>query len=192
MLPNAALAFANHLLDGAAWARARLKPFAGQTAAFRMGPLSATVAVDGSGFLARSHSESAAAAVTIDLPADTPLRWLSDRSSIFAAARISGTADFAETLGFVFRNLRWDAEEDLSRVVGDVLAHRFVRTATGFADWQKATLRKVGKNFLEFLTEERPTLTRSNDFQRFSEEVDAARQECDRLEARIQRLAPGR
>ena len=38
----------------------------------------------------------------VALPADAPLRYLVDPGSVFAAARLSGSADFAENLAFVF------------------------------------------------------------------------------------------
>ena len=62
--------------------------------------------------------------VSISLPAAAPLLALQGKDAVMRAARIEGSAEFAETLGFVIRNLRWDAEEDLSKVVGDIAAHR--------------------------------------------------------------------
>lgn len=41
--------------------------------------------------------------------------------------RISGNADLADALGFVLRKLRWDVQQEaLSRVVGDIAAHRAI------------------------------------------------------------------
>ncbi|MCL4748031.1 MAG: hypothetical protein KJZ83_21865, partial [Burkholderiaceae bacterium] len=41
--------------------------------------------------------------------------------------RVEGDAALATTVGDLARELRWDAEEDLSRVTGDVAAHRIGR-----------------------------------------------------------------
>jgi ubiquinone biosynthesis protein UbiJ len=71
-------------------------------------------------------------------------------------ARIAGAADFAEALGSVLRKLDWDAEEDLSRVVGDIAAHRIVKTAGGFAAAQAEAARRLADNFAEYLRYERP------------------------------------
>lgn len=63
-----------------------------------------------------------AAAVSITLPADAPLRALTDRPALMASAQISGSAEFAECLGFIRRNLHWDVEADVSTLVGDIAA----------------------------------------------------------------------
>jgi ubiquinone biosynthesis protein UbiJ len=65
--------------------------------------------------------------VSISLPAAAPLLALQGKDAVMRAARIEGSAEFAEALGFVIRNLRWDAEEDLSKMVGDIAAHRIVK-----------------------------------------------------------------
>ena len=49
MLTAAALGFVNHLLAGEDWARARLKPFAGQTARFVCAPLEARCEITAAG-----------------------------------------------------------------------------------------------------------------------------------------------
>ena len=59
---GAALAFANHLLDGEAWARACLQPFAGQNARFVCGPFDTTVTITHRGTFAAATGEIAATA----------------------------------------------------------------------------------------------------------------------------------
>lgn len=184
MLLDRALAFANHLLAAEDWATARLKPFAGQTARLEVGPLALPLRIDGDGRLRRGD-KLGETGVSIRLPDDTPLRWLTDRASVFAAARISGSADFAEALAFVFRNLRWDVEADLAGVVGDIAAHRLLRGARELGAWQGRQLRNLAANVAEFLTEERPTLARAADVSAFCSAVDALRDDCTRLESRL-------
>lgn len=190
MLLDRALAFANHLLAAEDWATARLKPFAGHTARLEVGAFALPLRIDGDGRLRRGD-KLGETGVSIRLPDDTPLRWLTDRASVFAAARISGSADFAEALAFVFRNLRWDVEADLASVVGDIAAHRLLRGARELGAWQGRQLRKLAANVAEFLTEERPTLTRAADVSAFCGAVDALRDDCARLESRLLKLAGG-
>lgn len=187
MLLDRLLVFANHLLGSEAWACARLKPFAGQTARLEIGPLSLPLTIDRTGRL--THGDHGApAGVSIRLPDDTPLRWLTDRESVFAAARISGPADFAEALAFVFRNLRWDVEADLAGFVGDIAAHRLLGGARSFVAWQGRRLHNLAINAKEFLTEERPALARATDLAQFSLDVDAVSADCSRLERRLQKI----
>jgi ubiquinone biosynthesis protein UbiJ len=105
------------------------------------------------------------------------------------AARIEGSAEFAEALGFVIRNLRWDAEEDLSRVVGDVAAHRLVKGSRELATRQQQAAQNFAANLAEYFTEEQPLIARQADIATFSADIDRLRDDVARLEKRLQRLA---
>lgn len=187
MLAGTALRFANHVLAGEQWARARLQLFAGQTAHLEFGKLSLPVTITSAGLLAAGDRQ-ATAAVTISLPEDAPLRALTDRPALFASARIAGSADLAETLGFVFRNLRWDAEDDLSRLFGDIAARRLVQGGKQFAQRQLQKMKNFTLNVAEYLTEENPSIARRADVARFCGAVDALQDDCNRLERRLREL----
>lgn len=188
MLVQGALAALNHLLSGAGWARERLRAFAGQSARLVGGPLKLDLVVDGEGCF-RRHETDQPPAVTIELPADAPFRFLIDRNSVFAAARLSGAADFAETLAFVFRNLRWDVEEDLSTLVGDIAARRLARAGETLFAWQKQAVANLAANAAEYLSEESGMLVPKREVSRFAAETGALREEMARLEQRLSRLA---
>lgn len=47
--------------------------------------------------------------------------------------RIEGDVQFAAEVGWLVDSVRWDAEEDLSRIVGDVAAHRMGEAARALA-----------------------------------------------------------
>ncbi|HZX31642.1 MAG TPA: hypothetical protein VFF03_09845 [Rhodocyclaceae bacterium] len=190
MLAQGTVSALNHLLSGADWARERLRAFAGQQARIQGGPLRIDLMVDGEGYFRRpDKSADEPPAVTIELPADTPFRFLIDRNSIFAVARLSGTADFAETLAFVFRNLRWDVEEDLSKVVGDVVAHRLVRAGESFLGWQGQAARNLAANVTEYLGEESGMVVPKRDADRFATALAEAAADLERLERRVAKLA---
>lgn len=188
MFASTTLRLANHLLNGEAWARTRLQTFAGQTARLEFGALVVPLAISAAG-LFESGDSNAAAAVTIRLPGDAPLRMLTGQQSLFSSARIAGAADLAETLGFVFRNLRWDAEDDLSRLVGDVAAHRLVHGGKRIAAWHLQTAKNVALNIAEYLTEEDRSVTRRADVTGFCAAVDSLHEDCARVEKRLERLS---
>ena len=128
-LPAPLLATINHLLGQAAWAREKLVPFAGHAARIKLPPLEAAFLIAADGCIAALPDAGLTEVepeVSISLPAATPLLALQGKDAVMRAARIKGSAEFAEALGFIIRNLRWDAEEDLSRIVGDIAAHRIV------------------------------------------------------------------
>jgi len=176
MFDAALLAGLNHMLAGANWARARLAPYAGRRACIAMPPfrLAFAVATDG-GF--EPADADALPDVTILLPADTPFRLPQGLDKVMAAARVEGNAEFATELSFVFRHLRWDAEEDLAGLVGDIAAHRLVAGATRLADWQRQAAGHFGENVAEYLVQETGTLVGRAEFSAFAAEtarLDAA------------------
>ncbi len=186
MLQRTVFAFLNHLLAAETWATARLKPFAGQHARFEIGPFVQAVVVAGDGRLAAAD-DSAPPAVTIQLPADTPFRLLGDRAALLGSARISGTADFAEALGFVVRNLRWDVEADLARGFGDIAAHRLARAGRRFVAGGSDGARRLAANIGEY-AEAAAIGVRRAEAEAFARDLDALVDALARLEHRLGRL----
>lgn len=186
MLDLAALQAFNHLLAAAPWARAKLAPFAGRRARLVLGPLALEfrIAPDGT-FESLGAGEPD---VEIVLPAAAAPVLLEGREAVMRQARITGTADFAEALGFVLRKLEWDAEEDLSRLVGDIAAHRIARTAGAFAAAGAEAGRRLAENIAEYLRYEQPAGVARAEMDAFSAEADALRRDVDALERRLAAL----
>lgn len=189
MLLPIALKAINHVLKGEDWAVQRLRAFAGQSLRLELGSLAVPVKIDGAGLLAaQSPADSATpaqAAVVITLPVDTPARLLLNPTSLLGLTRISGSAELAENLNFIFKNLRWDAEHDLAKVVGDIAARRLVEGSKRLAHWQTARVSNVASNVIEFLTAEQPTLVQSADVNEFATSVATTRAALTQLESRI-------
>lgn len=191
-LPAPLLAAINHLLGQATWAREKLAPFTGHSARITLPPFEAAFLIGEDGYISAPILADAAEAepeVSISLPAATPLLALQGKDAVMRAARIEGSAEFAEALGFVIRNLRWDAEEDLSKVVGDIAAHRIVGGTREFAAWQQQAAQNLAENLAEYFTEEQPLIARRTDIADFSADIDRLRDDVARLEKRVQRLA---
>ncbi len=191
MLEKPALAVLNHLLASEDWARCKLVPFAGKTARLQLGSgIVFLVRISEEGLLEVADANTPPP-VSIILPADSPVRALTDSASLLSAATISGSADLAETLGFLYRNLRWDIEEDLSQVVGDIVARRAVQLMGRLARWQVSGARNFALSVTEYLTEEAPAIARRQDIERFCAEVDALRDDLARCEKRLERVRFG-
>jgi ubiquinone biosynthesis protein UbiJ len=187
-LPAPLQATINHLLGQASWAREKLAPFAGHAAQIKLPPFEAAFLIGPDGCISAPEPD-ANLEVSISLPAATPLLALQGKDAVMRAARIEGSAEFAEALGFVIRNLRWDAEEDLSTVVGDIAAHRIVTGTKEFVGWQQQAAQNLAANLAEYFTEEQPLIAKQADIAEFSSDIDRLRDDVARLEKRLQRLA---
>lgn len=177
----------SHLLVRENWARERLRPFAGAVVRIEGAPLAVLLRIDEHGLLVEAEP-AAPATVTLSLPADAPLRLLLDRQSLFAGIRLAGPADIAETLAFVFRNLRWDVEEDLARLVGDIPARRLALLGSRLGSHAREASKRLAANAAEYAVEETGMLAGKRDIASFTSAVDGLRDDLARLEKRIQHL----
>ena len=118
------------------------------------------------------------------------LRMLASDKNAWQEVQMSGDTELAREVLFVAQNLRWDAEEDLSRVFGDILAHRMAQTAGGFKRWQLQAADSIARSAAAYWTDEQPLIATRHDVERFVREVDALRDDVARLEKRIKNLDP--
>lgn len=187
MLDSVFLAALNHLLEGANWARARLVPFAGRRARFAMAPFDFGFEVSAEGMVA-ANPDPAQTDVVIRLPADTPFLLSQGLDKVMAQATVEGNAEFATELSFVFRNLRWDAEEDLSKLVGDIAAHRLVQGANRFVAWQQQAATHLAENVTEYLTLEKPVLVPRSELLALRDDIARFDAALARAESRLNAL----
>lgn len=182
------IAFINHLLAEEQWARDKLAPFAGKrvrVTAPALPDLAFAVAKDG---MLEAAGEGDPDLTIVLSPAALP-KLLTRDESVLQTITFSGDAELAAALQFLFRHLRWEVEEDLSRVVGDVAAHRIASTGRAFAAWQKDAAERLGQNVAEYLTEEAELLASKPDLTRFTREVAELVDAVERLEKRLDRIA---
>lgn len=183
------LAAINHLLAPANWARERLAPFAGRHACVRAQPIECRFTVAADGFL-QAADEHVEPAVTLSVPLAALPNFLGGNADkAMGTVRIEGNADFADALGFVFRNLRWDAEEDLARIFGDIVAHRLVDSANALRRSGERAWGAFGANLAEYLTEEQQTLVTRAALERHSDGLRQLRDDIARLGKRLDRLS---
>lgn len=192
MLPHPFVAVVNHLLARQGWATDRLRPFAGRRLRLRAPPLpDLDLFVTETGLLQRAAT-AGEPDLTVTLKPTALPALLARDDRLMREAEIAGDTDFAAALQFVFRNLRWDAEEDLSRVMGDAAAHRAVSAGRAFAAWQRDAAQRFGDNVAEYLKEESQQLPRPQEVADFGRDVAELRDAVERLEKRIERLADKR
>ncbi|MCP5158737.1 MAG: SCP2 sterol-binding domain-containing protein [Gammaproteobacteria bacterium] len=81
-----------------------------------------------------------------------------------------------------------DWEEQLSTVVGDMLAHRFGTLWHGLRRWSQQTSATLLRDGSEYLQQELRALPPRSAVESFLGAVDLLREDADRLEARMARL----
>jgi len=184
------LAVANHLLAQESWAVDRLRSHAGKRVTIDIGILTLNWQVTADGLL-QAGDDHTAASVTIRIaPSDLPL-VLQDRSRAVSYAKVEGDAEFANAISHIAHHLKWEAEADLSRWVGDIAANRIVATARSAAATAGAMQRAAAENVADYLADENPMLVRPAAVADFSRDVIKLRDDVERLEKRIQKLLPG-
>jgi ubiquinone biosynthesis protein UbiJ len=176
----------NHLLRSSSWAREKLKPFAGKTARFECPPFSLLLTVQETGEVTAVDAAATAPDATVKLTAGLMLRLLARDQAAWAEIAVDGDTAFATVLNQIARNLRWDIEEDLSRVFGDIAAHRIVQTGKALDQWRAQAADNLARSFAEYWTEEQPLIARARDIAQFNHEVDVLRDDAARFEKRLQ------
>lgn len=189
MLSWPAAAALNHLMRDAEWARERLHPFAGRSARLEVAPASLALTVEADGRLVPAvPGIEPAAVIRLSAPTLIRLLWLHDEAAQ-REVQVEGDAGLASALTSVLSGLRWDVEEDLSVVVGDVAARRMARTGSAILAWHAKVASNLAEALAEYWTEERPLLASREAASQLVGAVDALRDDVDRLEKRIERLA---
>lgn len=174
----------NHLLRANTWARNALKPHAGKTVSFRCLPFVTRLTVLDSGEVVPATAD-ALPAVTLTLTPGLMLRVAAKDETVWRDVIIDGDTAFANAIHHLWRHLRWDAEEDLSKIVGDTAAHRIAESGRTLQRWAQASGDNLAHSFAEYWTEEQALIAAKQDVTRFTADVDRLRDDTARLEKRI-------
>ena len=178
---------ANHVLRATPVALERLRRHAGRTVSFALGPAEVVFTLQTTGEL-----EPAVADARRDLevrvsPFLLP-RLAAGEEAAFREIDMRGDMELAQEISFLMRNLRWDAEEDLSRVVGDIAAHRIAGAARAFARGTREAGLRTAQAAAEYWTEESPLIASRVKVEGFVDGVARLREDLERLEKRVDRL----
>jgi ubiquinone biosynthesis protein UbiJ len=177
----------NHLLEAEPWARARLAPFAGATVEVRSPPIPALRFVILPGGRIEAGGEDPALTITFGPEA---LFSLARGPEHFARAlEVTGDPRLASEVLAIAQHLRWDVEEDLSKVFGDVLAHRLAEAGRAFAAWNADAARRLIESLADYAVDEKRVLMARQEVEGFAEAVARLRDAVERLEKRVRRLA---
>ena len=188
MLTRGPILGLNHVLAQHAWARQCLMPHAGCTVQFQLPPLPDLCLYITEAGLVEAAAADAVPNLLIHIkPAAVPFILL-HHPAMLNDIEITGSPELVQVIRLLFSELEWDFEEDLSRVFGDIAAHRMATIGREFFSWQREAGLRLAHNFAEYWTEERPLIARRDDLARFSGEVDTLRDDVERLGKRLDHL----
>jgi ubiquinone biosynthesis protein UbiJ len=181
----------NHVIASAPWAREALLAHAGQTAAFAVPPFEFALTVTAIGEV-RAAQAGVEPAVRVRLTPGVAMRVAAGDAAAAQLAAIEGDAAFGATLRLLAQNLRWDFEEDLARVVGDIAAHRAAGALRAAAAWPREAAERLAQSSVEYATEESRALPPRNEFEAWRAEIDRVAAAAESLEQRIAQLEAAR
>lgn len=101
---------------------------------------------------------------------------------------LTGDAATAQAFQQLLAHAKPDVEEELSGVIGDAAAHTLGEFARGVGRWARETRSIMRDNIREYLQEESRDVPSRYEVERFTKDVNALRDDVDRLAARIDRL----
>jgi len=185
--PEVAFSFLlNRLLAPEAWARQRLAPFAGETVELRAAPLpTLRLRILEGGTV---EAGSAEAGLTMTLKPELLVALARGEEHALRSVDVQGNAALAAEILVLARHLRWDVEEELSQVLGDVVAHRLAGAARAFAAWHLDAAQRVTGALVDYATEEKKVLVRRSEFEALAQPLARLRDAIARLDKRLERL----
>ena len=133
----------NHVLMQEKSAQDRLLRQKGRVVHVRVGLFAIDLVVTPAGLVDRALP-GAKADLQLSVPVDSPLNVL---QSVMAGkappVKIEGDVQLAAEVGWLADNLRWEVEEDLSRLIGDAPAHALADAARRLIDGLKQFLART-------------------------------------------------
>ncbi|HMN82580.1 MAG TPA: hypothetical protein PKA20_22010 [Burkholderiaceae bacterium] len=232
LLLSALLRAVNHVLRQQAWARERLRPFAGRIVLLAVDPSSPLhrlapplrtritaeglleagdtvvtapvsdqaggggVSGSGGGVSGSASAGGTATGRPAGAAADVSL-WLRPGPAMLldglsggprglsAHLRVDGDVMLAAVMGDLAEQLRWDAEEDASRLVGDIPARRLFAGLAVLRERFGRTRSNLERSAVQYLTVEDPQLLSGAELASHAGELAALQQRLDQLDRRL-------
>jgi ubiquinone biosynthesis protein UbiJ len=191
--PSAVCARAlNKLLQREPWAQGRLGRHAGKTVRFVVAALSLNLTIDVQGTV-QAADPGIVPDVTLTISRDklsdlvATLRQ-GDAESIAAIMHVQGDAGLATVVSELARDLRWDVEDELSGIVGDVAALRLLSGARALFGGLRTSANRAVHNLSEYASEESGMLVSRSAYELWVEQLSPFERRLEALEERVTRL----
>lgn len=188
MLKTLSTLVLQHLISQNSWANGMLKPFSGKSVQFKIAALSTSLVILEDGSLAIA-GETNVPDATVAMSLNLALRLIAKDEAAKRLITIEGDTHLAAELAKVFANMRWDYEDDLSKLVGDIPANKLGVFSHDAVQSVKETSINLAEMLSEYWQEESPMIAKKRNVEAFISEVDTLRADMDRLDKRLAKLA---
>lgn len=179
----------NQTLDAEPLLQQRLQSHSGKQVRITLPGFAAVMHIGVDGRLQQAGGERTDAEIRI--PLDALLEWQVDRLSARQRIQIDGDGELVTLLADVLGRTHWDAEELLSRLVGDVAAHRILKV---WRDRKEKTLdrwQRLSESVSDYMQFETRLVVSRPEIDHFNQQVDILRYQLARLEQRTRLLEAG-
>lgn len=188
MLKPLVTRFLQHITNQNNWSRAYLVGFAGKVVQFNFVLIKANLAIleDGSLSLA---GETAGPVAFIHIPPSLALRLLAKDEAAKMQIQIDGDVHLATEFSKILQQMRWDVEEDLSHLVGDITASKVGDVTQKVLHETKKQSVNLAEMLTEYWQEEKPILAKKRHIEAFNHDVDSLKSDIARFEKKLQKLS---
>jgi ubiquinone biosynthesis accessory factor UbiJ len=187
LFPSPGASAINHVLRTMPLAMERLRKHAGRTIEVQLGPFAPAFTIQTTGEVTAALPTANRDLTMRISPALLP-RLLARDDAAYRDIEMEGDLELAHEMSFLARHVSWDVEEDLSKWVGDIAAHRIVSTLRSLGQWGREAALRGAQGAAEYWTEESPLIASRVKVAGFVRDVDTLRDDVERLEKRIDRL----
>ncbi|MDI1297835.1 SCP2 sterol-binding domain-containing protein [Methylotenera sp.] len=176
-----------HLISQNSWASNLLKPFAGKSIQINVSFVSTSLVILENGNLAIA-GETNISDATVTIPPSLLLRLLAKDEAANRQINIEGDTHLAAELAKVLSNMRWDYEDDISNLIGDIPANKIGTFARDTANSVKETGINLAEMLSEYWQEEMPLIAKKRHVEQFNAEVDTLGSDVARFEKKLAKL----
>jgi len=176
-----------HLMQQNSWTAPLLQPYANKNLRLDFKVAQATLTILNNGELAVA-GDLAEADATIHLPPSLAMRLLRKDPLAHSLIKIDGDTALGIEVGKILSAIRWDIEDDLSKVVGDIAAYQVVQIGQEKLQRWQSQAKNLGEMLVEYWQEEQPIIAKKNRVDQFNQAVDQLREDTDRLQQRVNKL----
>jgi ubiquinone biosynthesis protein UbiJ len=186
--PSVVLRSLNHLIEQERWAHNLLLPREGQSIAITL-PIGDFQIEIQEGIFVNASDRTNPPSVSLTIPQEAIWTFLKEgKSGAMKFVKISGDIDFAAELNRLAADLKWEVEEDLSKILGDATARRVVLESQKMLRQTQLAMNDLKGGIRDYLVYEKSILVDSQQMRDFKSELRLLRDQIDRAEKKVNQL----